>query len=349
VYYGLFATDRYVSNAQVTVKTAGQGSIGGDMGSLLSGLVSTSGSQEAYVVQEYIRSPDILRELQSWLDLRAQWSRPSIDPISRLGPNASDEDFLDYYRDMITATYDAEKGVINLAVQGYSRDDANALATAIIELSDDMVNRMSDQIREDTLSFARQEVERAEERLQEARLDMKRFQNRHGDLNPAETASAIGGIIANLESRLAEVRTEMSAKSSYLRPNSSAMKALEAQERAIQEQLQQERQRLTGTEQGSSASDRENYSELLVDYEELRVQEELALKSYEAAQRALETARAEASRKQMYLVSFVSPTRPDASAKPDGALNTLVAFLGGLAVFAVVALVVAAVREHARF
>ena len=248
VYYGLFVTDRYVSNAQVTVKTAGQGAIGAEMGSLLSGLVSTSGSQEAYVVQEYVRSPDILSELQQWLDLRSQWSRQRIDPISRLDPQASDEDFLEYYRGMITATYDSEKGVINIAVQGFSPDDANALATAIIELSDNMVNRMSDQIRTDTLSFARQEVANAEDRLQEARLEMKRFQNRHGDLNPAETASAIGGIIADLESRLAQVRTEMSAKSSYLRPNSSAMKALEAQERALEEQLEQERERLTGTE-----------------------------------------------------------------------------------------------------
>mgnify|MGYP006281504649 FL=1 len=349
VYYWGIATDRYVSEAQVTIKSAGQSSLG-EMDALLSGVVSGgSGSQESYVVQEYIHSKEILGKLQSWLDLRGQWSDPKIDAMSRLDPNASFESFHSYYRSMVEATYDTEKKVININVQGYSREDANALTTAIIELSESMVNQMSDKVREDSLSFARNEVERAERRLEEARVEMKRFQNQHGDLNPQETASAIGGIIAELDSKLAEVRTEISAKSSYMRDSSSAMKALKSRERALEDQLAQERERLTGARGGSAESSGQKYSELLLEYERRRVQEELALKSYEAAQTGLETARAEANRKQMYLVSFVSPTMPDESTKPDRFLNVLIAFLGGLTAFGILALIAAAIREHASF
>jgi capsular polysaccharide transport system permease protein len=231
-------------------------------------------------------------------------------------------------------------------VQGYSRADANALATAIIELSDSLVNEMSSRLRTDALQFARAEVERAEQRLQDARLAMKRFQNEHGDLNPEETASAIGGIIANLESKLAQVRTDISAKSTYLRDDSPAMKALYAQERALEQQLERERQRLAGKQ--GEGGDRK-YSDLLADYEELRIREEFALKSYEAAQTALETARVEASRKQLYLVSFVEPTMPDEATKPERFRNTLVVFLGGVVAFGLIMLIGAAIREHARF
>ena len=344
-YYGLIASDRYVSKAQVTVRSSGMNSMP-EVDSMLSSLVSSSGSNEAHVVREYILSPQILNRLQDWLNLRENWSQPSIDLISRLDSNASSEDLLEYYRSMVAAGYDTEKQVLNLSVQGYSRDDANALATAIIELSETMVNRMSDKIREDSLEFARNEVQRAEERLQAARVEMKRFQNKHGDLDPVQTASAIGGIMANIESRLAEVRTEISAKSSYMRSDSPAMKALQAQERALETQLERERERLTGADRQSGD---ENYSGLLVQYEKLRVEEELARKMYAAAQTGLEKARAEAARKQLYLVSFVDPTMPDEATRPERALNVLVAFLVGLAVFAVLSLVGAAIREHARF
>lgn len=345
VYYGFMASDRYVSEAQVTVRSSGMNSVP-EVDSMLSGLVSGGGSNEAHVVREYILSPQILGKLQDWLNLQENWSQPSVDPLSRLDPQASSEALLSYYRSMVSAEYDSEKGVLNLRVQGYSPDDANALATAIIELSETMVNRMSDKIREDSLQFARDEVERAEERLQTARLEMKRFQNKHGDLDPAQTASAIGGIIANIESRLSEVRTEISAKSSYMRSDSQAMKALKTRENALEEQLQRERERLTGADrQGGN----ENYSDLLVKYEKLRIEEELARRMYTAAQTALEQARAEAARKQMYLVSFVAPTMPDDATKPDRGLNVLVAFLVGVAVFAVISLLGAAIREHARF
>jgi capsular polysaccharide transport system permease protein len=134
-----------------------------------------------------------------------------------------------------------------------------------------------------------------------------------------------------------------------MRDNSSAMKALKSRERALEDQLAQERERLTGSRGGSAESSGQKYSDLLLEYERRRVQEELALKSYEAAQTGLETARAEANRKQMYLVSFVSPTMPDESTKPDRLLNVLIAFLGGLTAFGILALIAAAIREHASF
>lgn len=347
VYYGLIASDRYVSRAQITVRTAGQTSVG-QMDSLLSGIVSGGGSSnEGYLVQEYIKSQEILNKLQGWLDLRQMWTQSSIDWVSRLEPQASDEDLLEYYQSMVSARYDTEKGVIHVEVQGYAPDDANALATSIIELSDTMVNRISDQIREDSLESAREEVKRAEERLQEARLAIKRFQNENGDLDPSETASAIGGIMADIQGKLSEVRTEISAKSSYMREDSAAIKALRAREAALEEQLRRERQRLTGRRDGQNQP--ENYSDLLVEYERLRIEQELAREAYTGAQAGLEVARAEASRKQMYLVSFVDPTMPDEAELPDRWLNVLIAFLGGSTAFAVVSLIGAAIREHARF
>jgi capsular polysaccharide transport system permease protein len=343
-YYGWMATDRYVSSAQVTVRSSGEVA-GQSLDGMLGGLVSSgSGNKEAYIVQEYVKSAEIVEQLQGWLDLRQMWSAHSIDPVARLPEDASLHELHQYYQAMVTATYDSEKNVVTVEVQGYTPDDAQALATSIITLSESLVNRISDRIREDAVAFAKQEVSDAEDQLREARLDIKQFQNKHGDLDPQRSAEAIGGIIANLESQLAQVRTKIASQGTYMRDDSAAMESLYAEEQALKNQIERERERLTGQVPGS----RENYADLLVEYERLKVQQEFARSGYEKAQTALETARLEASRKQLYLVDFVQPSLPDDPTRPERLRNILIAFVGGIIAFAIISLIAAAVREHAR-
>jgi capsular polysaccharide transport system permease protein len=311
---------------------------------MLGGLVSGGGNKEAYIVQEYIKSEEIVEQLQGWLDLRQMWTAERIDPVGRLPQNATLHELHQYYQSMVTATFDPEKNVVTIEVQGYTPDDAQALATSIISLSESLVNRISDRIQEDAVEFARDEVEDAEERLQKVRLDIKQFQNEHGDLDPQRSAEAIGSIIADLESQLAQVRTRIASQSTYMREDSAAMESLYAEEQALESQIARERERLTGQVSGGD----ETYANLLVEYERLKVEQEFARSAYEKAQTALETARLEASRKQLYLVDFVQPSLPDEPTRPERMRNILIAFVGGVVAFAIISLIAAAVREHAR-
>jgi capsular polysaccharide transport system permease protein len=342
-YYGWMATDRYVSQAQVTVRSSGEVAAQ-SLDGMLGGLVSSSGNKEAYIVQEYVQSEEIVEKLQGWLDLREMWSDPAIDPVARLPENATMHELHQYYQSMVTATYDSEKNVVTVEVQGYTPDDAQALATSIISLSETLVNRISDRIRTDAVEFAKQEVTDAEDRLREVRLDIKQFQNKHGDLDPQRSAEAIGSIIADLEGQLAKVRTKIASQSTYMRDDSAAMESLYAEEQALEAQIERERERLTGQVSGGG----EAYSDVLVEYERLKVQQEFARSAYEKAQTALETARLEASRKQLYLVDFVQPSLPDEATRPERIRNVLIALVGGVVAFAIISLIAAAVREHAR-
>ena len=342
-YYGWMATDRYVSQAQLTVRSSNEVS-GQAIDGMLGGLVSGGGNKEAYIVQEYVKSEEIVQQLQGWLDLRQMWTAERIDPVGRLPQNATLHELHQYYQSMVTATFNSEKNVVTIEVQGYTPDDAQALATSIISLSESLVNRISDRIQEDAVDFARDEVEDAEERLQKVRLDIKQFQNEHGDLDPQRSAEAIGSIIADLESQLAQVRTRIASQSTYMREDSAAMESLYAEEQALESQIARERERLTGQVSGGD----ETYANLLVEYERLKVEQEFARSAYEKAQTALETARLEASRKQLYLVDFVQPSLPDEPTRPERVRNILIAFVGGVVAFAIISLIAAAVREHAR-
>ena len=61
---------------------------------------------------------------------------------------------------------------------------------------------------------------------------------------------------------------------------------------------------------------------------------------------ALDSARSEAARKQLYLERLVQPNLPDMAMEPRRLRSVLTVFVLGLILWGVVSLVVASVREH---
>ena len=85
VYYGLIASDIYVSEARFSVRTSEQGGIsGGVLISIFTGTAGESSSEDAAIVAEYILSQDMLTELDKRLDLRKHFSSHNVDFLSRL-------------------------------------------------------------------------------------------------------------------------------------------------------------------------------------------------------------------------------------------------------------------------
>lgn len=343
LYFGLWASDRYVSNTLMTVRTSDS-----PIASAFSGLLGTLGSQtglvDGYVVEEYIQSHEIAAKLQNLVDLRSIYSAEEGDYWSRLDPDVSFEDFFAYYLSRIDVYFDSEANVVHLDVQAYRPEDAQRIAEAIVKLSDDMVNRISEQSRADAVKFAAEEVTLAENRLRENRLTLYRFREEHGELDPVRSAEAIGGIVSKLEEELARYKTELASLRSYMREDSAQIAGVKARIGAIEQQLKAERGRLTSSPDDPATT----YSDLLADYERLLIEEEFARSAYTSAVSALEVARADAARKQAYLVAFVEPSLPDAASKPDRLLIVVSVLACGLLAYGLLMLIGAAIKEHAR-
>ncbi|MEQ8281593.1 MAG: hypothetical protein RIC04_02385 [Parvibaculum sp.] len=344
LYYGLWAADRYVSQSLMTVRTADSQiamAVGGLLGSL--GGAST-GLVDGYVVESYIKSREIARKLDEAVDMRAIYMASESDIWSRLSADASFEEFYDYYLNRIDVYFDSTANVVHLDVQAYRPEDAQRIASAIVEISDDMVNRISQQSRTDALQFALDEVSLAENRLRDNRLVIYRFREEHGDLDPVRSAEAIGGIVASLEGELSRYKTELASLRSYMREDSAQIAGVKARIAAIEQQMRAERGRLTRNEDLPGTT----YSDLLAEYERLLIEEEFARTAYTSAISALEVARADAGRKQAYLVAFVEPSLPDDPSKPDRLLIIMSFLVCGLLAYGLLMLIGAAIREHAR-
>jgi capsular polysaccharide transport system permease protein len=341
LYLFLWATPRYISEFEVTYQTY-QNPQSLSTGLVQSLLGSSQGSVDfGSILYEYIRSATLLEKLDKQLGLRQYYSSHAIDYPARLSADASDERFLTYYHQHVVDVSEGLGGYLTVDVQAFDPDYAQKLAKAIVDSCDEMVDQMTARARLDSIKFAEEEVARQEERIRRAQVAETRFQNEHRDLNPTNTATQYGQIVGNLETELAQTRTALANTLSYASPNAPQVQSLNNQIAALESQLKEQRDRLTGGDK--------TYSALLEEYSRLQLEEQFAQNAYQSAQQGLVVARADAARKQSYLVDFVTPSHPDRPARSFYIVYVASAFFGAIFLYAVGSLITGAFRDQAGF
>lgn len=339
IYFSLFASDIYVSEAKFAIKSSKSSVSLTGVAAMFSGVDSGAG-QDAVVVEDYIQSRDMLEILDQELDLYGNYSRGEIDPVARLQEAATREEFLDYMNKRIEVYRDETSNIISLKIQAFSSELAKQIALAIINHSEQLVNRLSSRMETDSLELARAEVEEAAQQVRDVSERLSQLRASTSSIDPAAESSAVMGLLSGLESKLAESRAELSVKRGYLREKSPEIQNLVNRVRALEEQLDTERSRLAGNGSGNTMNG------LIQQYKPLMLEEELAREKYTAALAALESARIEAHRKKQYLVTYVSPTLPDEAVEPQRFMSILVVMLYAFLVYSVGGLIWAALKEH---
>ena len=337
-YFGLIASDRYVSESSVVLRSGNQSASNFSFGGLLP--VSTPDTQDVLVVSDYIASMELALHLDEKYSLRDHYSQPTVDFVSRLDKNSNDEDYLDYFRDMVGVKFEESSSIISITTRAYSPDIAHKVNSEIIARSELLINRLSDRIVEDTLQTALEEVQNATANARDVSDRLSRFTSENQSIDPGTDAVAIAGVISAMERKLAETRALYTEKSAYLRESTVEMRALKNRMNGLETEMQRERQRLSNEQGVGTAIER---------YKPLLVEEELARQRYAAALQALEAARVESQTKKRYLATFVKPSKPTSSTEPDRFIDAISTILLSFLLYAIFALFRAAVREHIDF
>lgn len=339
VYFGFLASDVYVSEARFAVRSAEGGSVTPGLIAFLDTSGVAGGGQESQIVVDYAHSQDMLDRMQATLDLRAHYSADTIDVLSRLPDDATNEEFLEYFRDRTELLLDSASGVITLRARGFEPEFAQRVGELVIDLSEQLVNDMSARMEVDALATARDEVSRAAERVRAASTRLTAFRNTNDSLNPAAESSAVLGIVSGIETRLIETRTELNEKLAYMREDAPAIIALRNRLNALERERRLERGRLSGDEG-------QQLSGLIESYEPLALEQQIAQQQYTSALNSLELARLEAQRKKQYLVTFIEPALPDEAVEPRRLRRIVTVVLMSLLVYLIGGLMWSALKEH---
>jgi capsular polysaccharide transport system permease protein len=342
VYYYGFATDQYVSEARFVVRGSQQNSPSlGGLGQVLGLSTGLSPAQsESFSIGDYMDSHDAVAALRSKLDLVGMFRRPEADPISRLWvPDPSAETLLRYYRDHVTVKYDEDTGITMVKAHTFRPRDSRDLVQALLTLGEERVNEFNRRAIADTERVAQDEVDTAERRVIDTEKALTAFRLRERDIDPQRTSVAQLELVQTLQQQLAQSRAQFSAVSASVRPDSPQFVALRDRIRALEAQITAESALLTG-QNGALAP-------VLANYEQLTLEQEFARTSYTTALTALENARLQALRQQLFVVDVVRPNLPERSLYPHSTMMVGTVFVVLLLVYAVGWLVIAGMREHA--
>ncbi len=337
IYFCLVASDRYVSRAELVVKQADQIKMLPDALSMLG--IGGSNHEDILLIQDYLKSPDLIAKLDKELGLKAHYQSHKVDYFSRLPDNVSREQFIEYYRNHLTLRLDDISGVLSIEFQAFDPAYGQRVVGLMLKESEGFINKLGHQVALEQLAFVEKEVDRAYQRVQVEKAKVLAFQNSHQLISPESTSTARLGVVSQIEGELARQQAQLKQLQSYMKETAPAVISVKARVEALTEQLEQEKARLTGT-------DKDAMNEVTASYMDVKTQATLAADLYKSGLISLEQARVEAYRKLKHLLVVSQPTLAEDAEYPRRIYNlatigVLLCLLYGLLVMGL-----ATLREH---
>lgn len=339
-YFGFIASDVYISESRFVVRSPQRAAPTG-LGALLQGTAFSRSQDDTYAVHDFIRSRDSLQELDSRLELRKAYSSPAIDFASRFGGieiwDTSFEALYKHYLKHVTIEYDTVSSISVLRVRAYSAEQAERTNQQLLEMGERLVNNMNLRSRRDLISVAEQEVVLAEARAKDAAAALSTFRADRSVFDPDRQSSIQLQSVARLREELLAAEAQL-AQLKRLAPENPQLSTMQTRVEDLRRSLASETAVVAGRGAGLSAKSPV--------FDRLVLDKAFAERQLAGSLGALDSARSEAARKQLYLERLVQPNRPDRALEPRRLRAIAAVLLTGLIVWGVLSLIVAGIREH---
>jgi len=342
-YLYLVARDQYASTAGFTIRTEETGSASallGGIGTLLGG----QGSGNANVLNAFIQSQDIVQRVHDRLDLIGHFSRDwPADPLFSLWPGATIEDLLWFWRRVVLVNFDPGTGLMDVQVRAHDPQMAQAMAQAIIDESEAMINALNEQARRDTMANAERDLEAALARLRSSREALAAFRVRTQIVDPQADIQGRMGVINNLQQQLAQALVDHDLLLQVTTDTDPRVRQAQRRIEVINERISEERRNFATQDVTVFDTD---YPRLIAQFESLRVDQEFAEQTYRAALTALDAARSNADRQSLYLATYVRPTLAQRAEYPERMLLSFLALGFLLMAWTALALIYYSLRDR---
>jgi capsular polysaccharide transport system permease protein len=344
-YFGFYASDIYVSESSYVVRSPSQKSVGQTgLGAVLQGATGMSGFARApddvHAVADYIQSEDALEQLETNLKVGEWWSSPVVDVLQRFNPLArpfSMEKLFEYYPRRVQVLVNDKSGITKLTVSSFTAEQAASINTLLLGEAEHLVNVLNKRGREDLIKFAQGEVRLAEEKAKTAAGALSEFRNTQAVVDPEKQTMLHFEQIARLQEELIRTRGQLTQLKVFA-PDSPHPPALELRAQTLEQEIAAETEKITGGEQSLASK--------AAEYQRLQLEREFSDKQLAIAMAALEGARNEAQRQQLYLETIDKPNQPDKAIYPKRIRGIITTFLLGLIAWGILAMLLAGVREH---
>lgn len=340
IYWLAVASDRYVSEVSVLVQRTDQ--LTGqqfDFSTLIAG-AGVSSRPDQLLLREHLLSVDMLHKLDAELDLRAHYSDPQRDWVSRMwGADRELEWFHRHYLSRTEIEFDDYAGVLRIKAQAYDPETARAISRILVREGEEFMNRMAHELAEVQVAFLAGQVDEAQGRVMQARQALLEFQNVSGMVSPQAAAESIAAIIARLESQRTDLQTQLAALPARLDADHPNIVRLRQSIDAVDRQIARERAKLASPQGNALAFTVEAFQRLEMDVS-------FAQDIYKTALVALERGRMDATRTLKKVSVLQEASLPEYPLQPRRIYNTIVTLLLGLVLAGILKLLESIVKDH---
>ena len=335
LYFGLFASDVYVSESRFVVRSPDKPSATG-LGVLLKTAGFSNASDELFAAQEVLQSRDALRAINTENAFAKAYGADSISIFDRF-QGETFEDLYKYYQKRITVNRESSSSIITLTVRGYGPQDAQHVNEELLEMAEATVNRLNKRARQDLIRFATSEVEDAQNSARSAAPALAAYRNREGIVEPEKQAAVQLEMIAKLQDELIANKTQLAQIRAFA-PQNPQVEVLATRVESLSQQIDEQSGRVAG--------DRRSLAATAAQYQRLSLESQFADKQLASAMASLEAAMNEAHRKQAYVERIVQPNLPDEALEPRRIRGIFATFVLGLVIWGVLSMLLVGVREH---
>lgn len=338
-YFGIFASDVYISESQFVVRSPEKPSASG-LGVLLQSAGFSNAGEEVFAAKAYAESRDALRALDKDGAFRKAYSNDSIsffDRFDPLGFQGSFEDLFKYFSNHVRVDADSTSSISTLTIRAYTAEDAMRFNRQLLEMSEAKVNELNKRGQADLVRYAQVEVDSAKEQAQKAAISLARFRNRSGVVDPEKQAEIQLQMISKLQDGLISSRAQLGQLQAFT-PRNPQIPVLRERIRVIEREIESQTGVIAGRGKTLASS--------AVEFQRLMLEDLLAQKQLTASFAALEDAKKEARRQQVYVERIVAPNLPDAPLEPRRLRGIIATLAIGLVVWGILSMLIAGVREH---
>lgn len=309
-YLYTIASDQYSSRVSFSIRSEEIKNPLDALGSL--GQISSGTSSDASILNEYIRSQKLIEDISENIDLSALYAKPDYDPVFAYDPDKPIEDLLGYWQWMTYVAYDSGSGLIDVEAFAFTPEDAHLIATEVMNASSKLVEELSNIARADTTRHAAYELDRATERLTNARLALSNLRDREQLIDPRIDLESRMGVLTALQQQLAISIIDYDLLVGSTRASDPRLETISRTINAIENRIAEERNKI-----GQTGNDQEAFASVVGTYEAVLADREFAEKAYIAAAAGYDSALAEARRQSRYLAAHVPPTMAQSSQYPN--------------------------------
>ena len=338
-YFYRVATPMYSTKSEFLILQADN--VGGSgLGGLLSGTQFAT-SQDSIATQSFLQSKDAMLRLDRDVGFKSHFSQSWVDPIQRLGEDASNEEAYKTYQKNVQIGYDPTEGVIRMEVIAASPEIASEFSRRLISYAEDRVNHLSQQKRGDQMRDAMQGFELAQDERRNAQQALVELQQQGALLDPEAVIATLRTQISNVEVQLQEKELQLAALLDNLRPNQARVDGTRADVERLKNLLGDLNARMLDVSKGENS-----LAEMTVRIEMARA--DLATRDLmlQSALQQVEQTRMEANRQVRYLTTSVEPVESQEPSYPRKFENTILAFLIFSGIYLMLSLTASILREQ---